>query len=117
MKKTAKPKNRSLYAQASAPKVDEILKLKANCPSLLAKKIYETINNSGKVKPGINMTMKDPSRKQIIIFIGNNNKAKFIASLSLQITNINSVLRNIKSDICHETLWTSAILFYFILFF
>ena len=101
-----------MYAQALAPKVDEILKLKANCPSLLAKKIYETINNSRKVKPGINMTMKDPSRKQIIIFIGNNNKAKFIASLSLQITNINSVLRNIKSDVYYEMLWTPAILFF-----
>ena len=39
MKETTKPKNRPLYAQASAPKVDEILKLKANYPSLLAKKI------------------------------------------------------------------------------
>ena len=112
MKETTKPKNRLLYAQASAPKVDEILKLKANYPSLLAKKInsiYETINNSGKVKPGINIAMKDPSGKQIIIPIGNNNKARFMASLSLQITNINSVLRNIKSDVMADFVWAEQL--------
>jgi len=53
--------------------------------------------------------MKDPSRKQIIIPIGNNNKAKFMASLSLQITNINSVLRNIKSDVMADFVWAEQL--------
>jgi len=44
------------------------------------------------------MTTKGPSRKQIIISMNNNNKIKFMASLNAYITNINSTLRNIKSD-------------------
>jgi len=44
------------------------------------------------------MMTNSPSRKQIIIPIGNNNKTKFIASLSTHITNINNVLKNIKSN-------------------
>ena len=31
--------------------------------------------------------------------MGNDNKTKFIASSSVHITNINSVLKNIKSDV------------------
>ena len=45
------------------------------------------------------MTTKSSSRKQIIIPIGNYNKSKFIASLNLYITNLNSTLRNIKSEV------------------
>ena len=57
------------------------------------------INDSEKVKPRINIITKGPSRKQIIVLISNDNKSKFIASLSAYITNLNSVLRNIKSDV------------------
>ena len=57
----------------------------------------------------INMAMKDPSRKQIIIPIGNNNKVRFMASLSLQITNINSVLRNIKLDVMADFVWAEQL--------
>ena len=57
------------------------------------------INDSGKIKPRINMTTKSPSKKQIIVSMGNNNKSKFIASLNLYITNLNSALRNIKSEV------------------
>jgi len=45
------------------------------------------------------MTTKSSSRKQIIIPIGNYNKSKLIASLNLYITNLNSILRNIKSEV------------------
>ena len=78
------------------------MELKKKFSSLLVKKIkniYRTINSSGKVRPKINMTTKGPFRKQIIVLMGNNNKAKFIASSSVHITNINSTLRNIKSNI------------------
>jgi len=78
------------------------LKLKKNFSNLLAKKIeniYRIINDSGKVKPRINMTTKGLSRKQIIVSMGNDNKSKFIASSNLHITNLNSVLRNIKSEV------------------
>ena len=91
----------TLYTQASAPSVDEILKLKENFSSLSTKKIkniHKIISDSRKSKSKINMMTKSPSRKQIIIPIGNNNKTKFIASLSTHITNINNVLKNIKSN-------------------
>ena len=43
--------------------------------------------------------IKDPSRKQIIVPMGNDNKTKFIASSSEYIANLNSTLKNIKLDI------------------
>jgi len=101
-KRSAKPKNKQSYTQVSALKVDNILKLKENFPNFLNKKIeniYRMINDSGKIKPRINMTTKSPSKKQIIVSMGNNNKSKFIASLNLYITNLNSALRNIKSEV------------------
>lgn len=64
-KKNTKPKKQS-YAQALAPNVSEILKLKENFLNLSAKKIkniYRTINDSGKVRSKINMTTKRSSRK------------------------------------------------------
>ena len=102
MTEKVKPNNKQLYAQASVSKVDNILKIKENFSNLLAKKIeniYKIINNSGKVKHKLNMTTKDLSRKQIIIPIDNDNKSKFMTSLSTYITNLNSVLRNIKSNV------------------
>ena len=50
------------------------------------------INDSENVKFRINMTTKSPSRKQIIAPIDNDNKSKFITSLSAHITNLNSAL-------------------------
>ena len=38
-------------------------------------------------------------RKQIIVSIDNNNKAKFITSSSKHITNLNRILKNIKLDV------------------
>jgi len=56
-------------------------------------------NDSGKTKPKINIITKDPSRKHIIVSMGNDDKSKSITSSNPYITNINSMLRNIKSDI------------------
>jgi len=64
------------------------------------------INDSEKVKFRINMTTKSPSRKQIIAPIDNNNKSKFITSLSAHITNLNSALRNIKPDVMADFVQT-----------
>jgi len=83
-------------------KKGNIAKIKENFLNLLAKKIkniHRIINDSGKVKLRINITTKGSSRKQIIISMNNDNKSKFIAFLNLHITNLNSVLRNIKSEI------------------
>ena len=61
--------------------------------------IYKIINNSNKSKPKFNMITKGPSRKQVIISMSIDNKTKFIETFSTHITNINKVLKNIKSDI------------------
>ena len=45
------------------------------------------------------MTIKEPSCKQVIVFMSNNNKMKFILDSSSHIANINKALKNIKLDI------------------
>ena len=45
------------------------------------------------------MTMKSPSRKQVIILINNNNKIKFMEESYNHITNINRALKSIKLEI------------------
>jgi len=101
-KENTNPKDRQSYTQASTPNVNKILKLKKNFPNLSAKKIksiHKTINNSGKIKSRINMTTKKPSRRQIIVPMSNNNKLKFMTLSNVHITNLNRVLKNIKSDV------------------
>ena len=44
------------------------------------------------------MTITDHSRKQVIVLINNDNKSKFIVDSSNHITNLNRVLKNIKSE-------------------
>ena len=45
------------------------------------------------------MTTKRPSRKQVIILMGNDNNIKFIKNSSIHVTNINRNLRNVKSEV------------------
>ena len=45
------------------------------------------------------MTIKEPSRKQIIIPMGTNNMERVIASSNMDITNMNRLLKNIKLKI------------------
>jgi len=45
------------------------------------------------------MTTKEPSRRQIIIPISNDNKLKFMTMSNVHITNLNRILKNIKSDV------------------
>lgn len=83
-------------------KQEKILKIKKIFLKLLANKIdniYKIVNGDNKLKQKLNMTTKEPSRKQVIISISNNNKAKFMEFSSLYITNLNRNLKNIKSDI------------------
>ena len=67
--------------------------------------IHNMINDFGKVKPRINMTTKGSSRRQIIVFVSNNNSLKFIWLFSLYIANLNRALKNIKSDIMANFVW------------
>ena len=45
------------------------------------------------------MTTKGPSRKQVIIPMGNNNIVKFIKNSLIHITNLNRNLQNAKSEV------------------
>ena len=42
------------------------------------------------------MITKEPSKKQVIVPMNNDNKTQFIKDSSAHITNINRALRNIK---------------------
>ena len=90
------------YAQASVPTNSEILKIKKIFPKLQASKIdniHKIINSIGKPKPKVNMMTKGLSRKQVIILMSNENKARFMKSSNKHIANLNRVLKNIKSDV------------------
>jgi len=49
--------------------------------------------------------MKDLSRKQIIVSISSGNLEKFIILSNKYITNINRVLKDIKSDVIANFIW------------
>ena len=56
-------------------------------------------NSNQKRKSKLNMTTKDPSRKQIIIFMSTNNTERVIVQSNIHISNINRLLKDIKSEI------------------
>ena len=92
------------YAQASKQNISmsEVIKIKEAFPSIGAKKI-DQINNiikgTPKTKPHIQMTMKSPLRKHVIIPMGSDNNASFMKNSSTHVTNINRALRNVKSEV------------------
>jgi len=101
-RKTVNTNVRKSFTQATSFNVSDILKLKESFPSLLAKKIEEIhkiINNTDKVKSHLNMTMKDPSRKQIIIPMSKENVDNILVTANKYIANINRALKNIKSNV------------------
>jgi len=99
----SKKMNRS-YAQVSKQTVNtsEILKIKESFSALNAKKI-DQINNIVKgnlnPKPHIQMTTKEPSKKQIIVLMSIENNNTFIRNLATHVVNINRLLRNAKSEV------------------
>jgi len=94
----------------------KILKVKETFLNLQGNKIkniQKIINNDGKPKSKLNMTIKGPSRKQVIISISNENKSKFMEISSTYITNLNRALRNIKSKAMADFMcsnWASIII-------
>jgi len=94
------------YTQASKGNINEIIKIKDAFPKLSPKfflEIYKIINNldmKGKLK--FNMTTKGPSHKQVIIPMGSNNLDRVIARSNVHVANINSSLKNIKSEVKSE---------------
>ena len=73
---------------------DTFLFLKVN----KIKNIQKIINGSSKPKLYINMTTKDPFRKQVIALINSDNIKKFIDKSSSHISNLNRALKNIKLE-------------------
>ena len=61
--------------------------------------INNIVKGTSKPKPYIQITMKGPLRKHIIILISNKNNMKFMKNSSIHVTNINRALRNAKSEI------------------
>ena len=104
-KKLSENKEKKLYAQTSAPFSNvarEILKIKEMFPKLQDNKIkhiQNIISGESKIKPYLNMTTKKPSRKQVIIPMNTENRNCFMKDSSAHISNINKVLKNIKSEI------------------
>jgi len=99
-----KSDNRKLYAQvlASYTNIKEILKIKEAFLNLQAKKIeniQKVINNDSKPRPKLNMTMKGPLRKQVIVPMSNENKTIFMKLSSAHIINLNRALKGIKSEV------------------
>ena len=99
------------YAQASKPSfnMSEVLKIKETFPSLNAKKIKQVnsiVNSQNKTKPWIKMTTKGPSRKQIIIPMSNDNVVSFMKNSSSHVANINRSLRNAKTDVLVDYIWS-----------
>jgi len=82
--------------------IKEVLKIKDSFSELSLKKIkkiHKTINEPRKEKPCFTIKTKEPSRRQVIVPMGNNNISKFMLSSGKHIANINKVLKNIKSDV------------------
>ena len=79
-----------------------MLKIKESFPALNTKQIDQVNNivkDNQKSKPHIQMTIKGPSRKQIIISINNNNNNAFMKNSTAHVASINRLLRNAKSEV------------------
>jgi len=99
------PTNKSkFYTQASKQNMStaDIIKIKETFPSVSVKEI-DQINNiikePLKPKPCIQITTKDPSRKQVIIPMAKNNIDKFMKNSSIHVANLNRNLKNTKSEV------------------
>ena len=82
--------------------VRETFKIKKMFPNLQNKKIeniQNIISSKTKSKLKLNMTTKEPSRKQVIIPMNVANARNLIKDSSLHMSNINRALKNIKLEI------------------
>jgi len=63
-------------------------------------KVYKVISNSNqKNKLRLNMTTKYFLRKQVIIFMRSNNSERMMAKTNIYVSNINRLLKRVKSEI------------------
>ena len=63
------------------------------------KQINNIVKSNTKAKPHIQMTMKEPSRKHIIIPMSSKNNMKFMKNSFIHVSNMNRSLRNAKSEV------------------
>ena len=71
--------------------------------------INSIIKESSKTKPCIQMMTKGPSRKQVIIPIVKNNINKFMKNSLIHMTNLNRNLRNAKSKVLVDFIWSDPL--------
>ena len=95
--------------QLSSDIAMNMLKIKEAFPNLPNKKIntiQKVINSSNnKPKLRLNMTMKDPSHKQVIVPMNNKLGKRFIKDSVSHVTNINCALKSIKSSVCADFIY------------
>lgn len=93
----------SMNSQSKRSNVNEIIKIKDAFPNLSSNKvseIHKVINNSfQKVNPKINMIIKGPLRKHIIVPMRSNNTERVMVKVNAHISNINRLLKRVKSGI------------------
>ena len=92
------------YAQAlkQSTSTSDILKIKESFLALSANQINRVNNivkGNPKLKPRIQMTTKELSRKQIIVPMSNDNISSFMKNSSAHVTNLNRLLRNAKTEV------------------
>ena len=102
------------YAQASkqTASTSEVLKIKESFLVLNTNQINQVnniIKGNPKPKPHIQMTTKEPSRKQVIVPMSNDNNNSFIKNSVIHITNINRLLRNAKSEVVVDFIRSNSI--------
>jgi len=75
------------------PNIDDVLHIKEVFLSLLADEVGKIIKakntSEGQKKPRINMMIRGPSRKQVMIFMAKSNAELIVNSANLHIANIN----------------------------
>jgi len=111
---TQTPGNNKMYAQASklSTSTSDVIKIKEMFPSIGAKKIdqiSEIVKGNPKPKHQINMMTKEPSCKQIIIPISNDNIVKFIKNSATHVINLNRNLRNMKSEVSVDFIYSDPV--------
>jgi len=89
--------------------VKNIICIKDIFPKLSIKKVIKInniINNKmGQAKPKINMTIKSPLRKQIIILMNKNNSKVIGNFANFHISNINKCLKKTKLNTIADFIW------------
>ena len=77
-----------------------------NLPNKKIDTIQKVVNSSNdKPKPRLNMTMKGPLHKQVIVPMNNELGKRFIKDSVSHITNINRALKSIKSNVCADFIY------------